>query len=356
MNARVVAVLVVLLVMLGGGAILVRSQQGAQKPPATGTLGQPLLKGLKAADVAAVSIREPKGSITLTRREDRWSIAERAEFTADLEKVKEFVVKAIELKIGQVEPIGEADRARLLLDASGTAVEFRGTDGKALARMIVGKKYFKSEPANPERALGDGRFVMLAGNDKQVFIVSDALVQASTRSADWIARAGFQAEKVKSLEVTLPDGGAWRIERSGDNADWKLDGLKAGEKLEITKANAASYSLSSIDLADVLAKDARPESTGLDKPTVVVAQTFDGLTYTLRIGKLSGDNYHAALAIEGTAKPEGKDAEERLKKINERLPREKALAGHVLMIPKSKFEDVLKQRAELLERKPDARK
>lgn len=356
MNARVVLVLVVLLVVLGGGAVLIRSQQGAQKSPATGTLGQPLLKGLKAADVAVVSIREPKGSITVTRKVDRWTIAERADFTADLEKVKEFVVKAIELKVGQVEPIGEKDRARLLLDASGTVVEFKAADGKVLAGMTVGRKYFKSEPANPEKALGDGRFVMLPGDDKQVYTVADALVQATTRSADWIAKAGFQAEKVKSLEVKLADGGAWKIERSGDNADWKLEGLKAGEKLEVTKANAASYSLSSIDLADVLAKDARPEATGLDKPTLAVAQTFDGLVYTLRIGKTAGDNIHATLEVEGTAKPEGKDAEERLKKINERLPREKALAGQVLLIPKSKLEDVLKKRAEFLARKDDARK
>ena len=59
---------------------------------------------------------------------------------------------------------------------------------------------------------------------------------------------------------------------------------------------------------------------------MVTATTLDGLTYTLKLGKLEGDNYYATLAIAGEPKPEGKDAEERLKKINERLPREKALA------------------------------
>jgi len=38
--------------------------------------------------------------------------------------VREFVLKAIELKVGQSEPIGEKDRARLNLDASGTQIEF----------------------------------------------------------------------------------------------------------------------------------------------------------------------------------------------------------------------------------------
>ena len=356
MNAKLAAALMVLLAVLGGGALLIRDQQGSQKPPATGTLGQPLLKGLKAADVAGIVIREPSSTLTLQRKEDRWTIAERGEFTADLQKVKEFVVRAIELKIGQAEPIGEKDRARLLLDAGGTTVEFKAADGKTLARLTIGKKYFKGEPANAEKALGDGRFVMLPEDEKQVFTVSDPLSQATAKAGEWISKTGFQAEKVKSLAVAGADGAAWKIERSGDNADWKLEGAKPGEKLEITRANSASYSLSNIDLADVLPKDAKPELTGLDKPATVVATTFDGLTYTLKIGRLAGDNLPATVAVEGEAKPEGKDAEERAKRLAERLPREKALQGHVLLIPKSKLDDTLRKRADLLEKKDDAKK
>ena len=97
----------------------------------------------------------------------------------------------------------------------------------------------------------------------------------------------------------------------------------------------------------------KPEDTGLDKPTVVTATTLDGLTYTLKVGKLEGDNHYASIAVAGEPKPEGKDAEERLKKINERLPREKALAQYVVLVPKSKLEDILKKRADLLAKKDE---
>lgn len=355
MNAKIAAVLVLLLVVLGGGALLVRQQDAAQKPPAAGTLGQPLLKGLKAADVASIVIREPKATLTIARKDGQWAIAERGGYAADFDKVRDFVLKALELKIGQTEPIGEKDRARLQLDDSGTAVEFLGADGKPLARFVAGRKYFKTEPEKPETARGDGRFVALPGEDKSVFIVSDPLAQASTKSADWIARAGFAAEGVKTLDYRPASGEGWKIERTGDNADWKLSPIRAGEKLEVTKANAASYSLNSIELADVAAKDVKPEETGLDKPATLVATTFDGLTYTILLGKQAGDNYYARVTVEGEPRPQGKDAEDRLKKINERLPREKALAGHVVLIAKSKFSDILKPRADLLERK-DAKK
>lgn len=355
MNAKIAAVLVLLLVVLGGGALLVRQQGAAQRPAASGTLGQPLLKGLKAADVTSIVIREPKATLTLARKGEQWTIAERAGYPADFDKVRDFVLKALELKIGQTEPLGEKDRARLQLDASGTAVEFLGADGKPLARYIAGKKYFKTEPEKPETARGDGRFILLPENGNTVVIVSDPLAQASTKSADWIARPGFGAEGVKSLDYRPVAGEGWKIERAGDNADWKLTPLKPGEKLEVTKANAASYSLNNIELVDVAAKDLKPEDSGLDKPITLVAATFDGLTYTIRLGRLAGDNYYAQVAVAGEPKPEGKDAADRLKKLNERLPREKALADHVVLIAKSKFGDILKTRPDLLERK-DAKK
>jgi len=355
-NARLALALVALLALIGGGALLARKQADSQKPADAAMLDQPLLKGLQASQIAAIAIRQPKGAITITKKGERWVIAERDGFPADFDKVRDFVLKAIALKIGQAEPIADKDRARLLLDASGTAIEFLGADGKPLARFTAGKKYFKDEPEHPERAIGDGRYVSLPGDEKQVIVIADPLTQASTRTADWISRTGFEVEKVKTLDVRDATGADWKIERSGDNADWKLAGMRGSEKLDTSKANAAAYTFARLDLADVAPKDAKPEDTGLAKPAIVTATTFDGLSYTLKLGKLEGDNYYATLAIAGEPKPEGKDAEERLKKINERLPREKALAAYVLLMQKSKLEDILKKRADLLVKKEEKKK
>jgi hypothetical protein len=284
-------------------------------------------------------------------------IAERAGFPADLDKVRDLVVTAVELKVGQSEPISEKDRARLKLDDSGTQLEFRGADGKPLARLAIGAKFFKREPENRERAIGDGRFVQVAGDAKTVYVVSDPLTLASAKSADWIRRTGFAAEKVKTMAVALAGGEKWRIERPGDNANWKLTPMRAGEKLDVIRANSASYSLNNVALADVAAPGAKPADTGLDRPFAsIVATTFDGLTYTVKLGKQAGENYHAAVAVAGDAKASGPDAAERQKKIAERLPAEKALAAHTLLIARSVFEDILKKRADLLEKKASGKK
>ncbi len=333
MNARVAAILLVLLVVLGGGALLYYNQERARRPQNVATLGRTLLQDLRIADVASIRIVEPKSALTVQRRDEGWTIAERDGFPADLARVREFVLKLAALKVGQSEPIGEKDRARLNLDASGTQVELGNAEGKPLASLTVGKKYWKREPENPEKTPADGRFVGVPGDPKHVVLVSDALAQASTRTADWIDRTSFQVEKVKTLEVRPPDGGGYRIERAADNADWKLEGLRPGEKVDTGRANAASYSLSLLELADVAPKGAA--NTGLDKPTLINATTLAGRAYSIKVGRLDGENYYVSFQSSG----------------QEEKPREKLLSQHVLLIPKAKLEDTLKKRDELVEKK-----
>jgi len=289
MNARFALILVVLLAVLGGAAVLFYQQERGRQAGNVGTLGQPVLKSLQAAEVASIRIVEPKSTLTVLRKDERWVIPERGGFPADVGKVREFVLQALSLKVGQSEPIGDKDRARLNLDASGTQVEFGNAEGKALATLT------------------------------------------------------FQVEKVKTLELRYPDGGGWRIERDGDNADWRLAGLRPGEKLDVTKANAASYSLSLLELADVAPKDV--SDTGLDKPTTIEATTLDGLAYSIKVGKLAGDNYYVSFTSSGAPAKDDKNVDLR-----------KLLSQHVLLLPKAKLEDTLKKRPEMLETKDDAKK
>jgi hypothetical protein len=348
LSARVVAILAVLLVALGGAALLYRHQEAARGPDNAAALGRVPFKDLKAADITAVRIVEPKASLTLQRKDERWVLAERADFPADVSKVREFVLKVIGLKIAQSEPLGEKDRARLNLDASGTRIEFLNSKNESLGVLVIGRKYFKREVENPDRALGDGRFVALPAEAGTAYLVGDPLTQANAKSAEWIDRTSFQVEKVKTLEVRTPAGGGYRIERSGDNADWKLAGLKPGEKLDVSRANAASYSLQLLELADVAPKDA--PDTGLDKPTLVDATTLDGLSYAIKVGKLVGENYYVTFTSAGTPKVDEKSKDKEQAKAADKAAREKALSPHVLLIPKSKLEDTLKPRAELLEK------
>jgi len=342
MSRRHAAILLALLVALGGGALFYRHAQRAREAPQAGVLGQPLMRGLTLADMASLRIVAPSATLTLARAGDTWTIVERGGFPADIAKLRGFLLRVIELKIGQSEPIGESDRARLGLLApgkgagAGTLLEFLSAEGKPLARLLVGKKYFKRAPDDPAAALADGRFVLLPDKPDAAYVVSDPLLQATAASAAWIDATGVRVGKVKSLELRSADGSRWRIERAGETTPWKLDGARRGEKLDVTKANAASYSLSLLSLADVAPDSLGAAQAGFDKPSATIdAATLAGLDYRFTLGALQGDDYYVRLSVAGAQVPES----------------DQQLARHTLLIDKSKFEDVLKKRAELLEKK-----
>ena len=78
--------------------------------------------------------------------------------------------------------------------------------------------------------------------------------------------------------------------------------------------------------------------TGLDRPVLIEATTLEKAVYSIKVGNLVKDNYYVTFTASGV-KPDAKDA-----------ARVKLLEQHVLLIPKSKLEDTLKKRAELLEK------
>ena len=204
---------------------------------------------------------------------------------------------------------------------------------------------------------------------KTVLVVSDPLAQVSTQTARWIDRSGIAAEDVKTLELRMADGEHWKISRENPDATWTIDGeIPPGQQVAVTKANAASYSMSLLEIEDVAASDLTAAQSGLDKPSIVTATTFAGLTYTLKVGKLIDGKYPVTVSIEGepnkarAPKANESDADkakndkafaENLKKLEARLAREKALVGRVLLIEKIKLDDILEKRAHFLEKKEE---
>ncbi len=431
MNKGIAVILALLALVMGVGAIVTLRDQGATTPAAgSSNLGQPLLQ-LKAAEVARITIRAPQATLTLEKKNERWVINERGGFAADLDKVSELVVKAIELKTGQVEAIGENERARMQLGApvpaaaapsssapssaegAATALVFAGTDGKTLAELWLGKKYFKTAPeGDATKAQGDGRYVMLPADPARVVVVADPLKQASSNASDWIAREGVVVDNIKSLEVKLPEGG-YRIERALLETPWQLDGgsakpakpaaaaAKAGSPLanstaasstaasnpaagpgssatagglDQSRANNASFALAKLDLEDIAAPDtAAGSGTAADKTGDIIASTFDGIDYRIKVGSLEGTRYRVQITVQGdisrpapsappNEKPEDKTKREKAfaeqtAALNARIAREKALGPFTLLMAKTKFDEVLKPReAMLVQEKKDAKK
>jgi len=160
----------------------------------------------------------------------------------------------------------------------------------------------------------------------------------------------------------------WKIVRDAAASPWKLAEAKPGEELDNAKASALASPFSYAAFADVMAPDAVAAETGLDKPAVATMETFDGFIYTLKIGKLIGENYPVLVSVTATLpkertpgpdeKPEDKaklDQEFQTKQtqLAEKLAKEQKIENRPYLIGKTTIEQLLKERSALMaEKKP----
>jgi hypothetical protein len=363
-------VLAALVVLVAGGAGVAWWKRSAYEVPDT-RVGQRLLEGLQVDEVAQVDVADAQGTVTLVRGERGWSVKERGGFPADIEPIRDLLVKLQELKVVQAEGLTDAVRPRMQLAApgagakpeeTGTLVELKARDGKSVAKLVLGKQAMK-EARGPGLGMGipSGRYVWVAADPQRVSVVSEPFASVAAKPQDWLAKELLRLERPKSLIVAGPDGRErWSVSKASEASDWKLAG--AG-KFNTGRAQDAASALYGLRIADAAAGVSDADA-GLDKPTLVRATTFEGWTYEVRIGKPApGGRRYVKTGITGAApetrtpaadeKPEDKEKNEkaftdRKELLAAKLAREKAVAGQTVLVESSSLEPLLRDRAALL--------
>jgi hypothetical protein len=368
--------LAVLVILAAAGAAVVLSDRSAWTA-AGSRAGQKAIPDLRLSEVAEIAIRDSSGELHLVRGETGWSVRERAGFAADTDRIGALLVKLAELKIVQSEPLPESQRARLDLlepkdkaQGAGTLIEMNDAKGGPLGRLLLGKKIVKSPPV-ASLSRGDteatGRYLAAGGDSGTLLAVGESLTEVESKPDQWLVKDLLRADGAKSISASKDGKRRWSVMRETESADWKFAGSK--EKPDLQKATDLASSLGWVNLVDVVA-DPKAD-TGLDHAIVIKAETFDGLSYTLKIGKPVGDNYYVGIAVGGEprkartpAKGEktedkakkDKEFDEYRKKLVEKLDREKKLERWVYLVAKNGVDPLLRDRAQLMPEKKKAAK
>ena len=138
--------------------------------------------------------------------------------------------------------------------------------------------------------------------------------------------------------------------------------------MDQSKAKQLASAIGNISsFVDVLAADAKPETTGLDKPTTFTVMTEDGFTYVLKVGKEMDEHYPLTVVVSASIpttrasakeeKAEGKtklDKEFQIKReaLEKKLAKEQGFEGRPFLIAKFSVEQLEKNWADLLAPKP----
>lgn len=369
---HVLILLALVLVVGGAGVYMFKRDTDAWRGP-DARLGKKVLPELDVSQIAHIHIRHKKDELNIVNQDGVWRVQERDGFPADPALISELTFKAREWKIVQSEPISEAQRPRVdvappdAAEGASTLLEFRDQSGKALATLYLGKKHLGKPPLQVkgfDKGQPDGRYLLVGKDPETVLVVADPMNNVEPKAEKWLAKDFAKVDRIKRLKVdTGNPATSYELTRAQEAGDWVLTGVRADQTNPSAAVSAtnALYTLAFVDVAPGL----KPEK--LEKPTVIIAETFDGWNYTIRTAPKPGDDAHVyfAIAVTGEAtrtervpmkdeKPEDKEKrdkehEERFKRLEAQLAREKSFADRVFVVERKPLAPVLRERARFIE-------
>ena len=379
MKGKHLLILLLLVAVLGYAGYHVQKGNQSSWSESSGSGSGGKVVDFQLNDVTHIQVKTASAGLNLVKKNEEWTVQERGDYPANFEQVSGLLRKLWDLKTVQEVKAGPSQRPRLELgepgkgEGSGTLVELKDKEGKNLTALLIGKKHMRNSDAGPMGGMGgfpSGRYVAPFGDNTKISLVSETLEEIEPQPERWLRKDFVKIENPKSISLSgQTEAMRWTVTRESATADWKLADAKPEEELDKSKVSQFATLFSSPTFKDVLAADAKPEETGLDKPTTATIETFDGFTYVVKIGKLTNEAYPVQIAVSANLakertpgkdeKPEDKtkldeEFKTKQKQLEEKLAAEKKFEQRAYLLEKYTVEPLLKDRAALLaEKKPD---
>ncbi len=245
---------------------------GRNPEPSGESNGGPLIPGMKAAvnDVQTLRIIGPGDQtlVTLDRAEKNWTVGERAGYPADIEKVREYLLRLADSSLLEGKTSTESLYAKLGVEdvksaeATGARIELDGL--KAPVKLVVG---------NYNAQAGGGTFVR-RNDEAQTWLAKGTLIPEK-QAVNWLdkALADVPSSRIKQVEVTQAGSTLRAHKQTPADANFQIDGVPRGRQLKSAfEGNALAGVLSGLRFDDVRASAGFP----IDADNALVQTRFTG--------------------------------------------------------------------------------
>lgn len=389
MKNKQLPILLAVLAVSGGAAIWKYKQRASAIGEVPAEVGKDVLKDFRAADVAAITLKDSTSEAVIEKKDGKWVVPSRDSFPAAADQVRTLIDEAFGMKIGEMQRAGASQMGTIKLkspadsappEETGTLVSFRDDAGKDIASLIAGKilsasgdspSEFSMSPQGPKT-----QYLKLMGMDGFVIKAREGFNSLQTDPKAWLDKTDFI--KISSIRNVTVTGAApeesWQIFRETDGGELKLDTPAEGEEFDPAKAAGVGSAFSFVQFADVLpAADAA--KAAMDKPVrTAVITTFDNYTYHVKVGAAEGENYYFSYSVDAkfdetrpppAPKADGtpSETEEQKKAADEafvksleekktKLKAQQANASRIFLVAKSSLEPILKKRKDYMKDKP----
>jgi hypothetical protein len=229
------------------GAFYLSSQRNLRPDTLGGPLFPTLAPELDTVTDVSITKGSPTPAVTLHKTGAQWSVAERADYPADVAKLRRLLRSLGDAKVVEEKTSDPANYPIIGVEdptkpgASGVEVSVAAKDGKYA--LIVGKP------------VGEGTFARRVGESKSYAVEPALSVEAEPRS--WIETRliDIPSSSIQSIEFKPATGPGYTLRRLKPKEDgFALDQVSAGRKPLDAKALAPSAStLSGLTAEDVAA-------------------------------------------------------------------------------------------------------
>lgn len=256
--------------------------------------GQHFFPGLmeKVNDVSELIVTAQTGTITIMRKGESWTVKEKHNYPANMEKIRESVVGLGELKILEAKTKKPELYKKLGLEdieAEGsvsTGVTLKDDAGGTMADAIVGKQ----QPS--KGSLGQDEVYIRKPGDPQTWLVLGKFSVEKIPS-EWLDKDFLEIEpkRVRRVNITHPGNAKLTLEKQNpDGSDFTVVNLPDGK--EVQSQFAVNNVVSTV--TSLLLDDVKPQSeVSFDDKAAVTAtfQTFDGLEGTVKLLRKDEKSY-----------------------------------------------------------------
>jgi Domain of unknown function (DUF4340) len=398
MNKRQVIILWAIALSLGGAVAAVKFSQNTSTRSATNRSShQTLFEKFPATDISTVEVQGLTHLVTLTKKDGKWLVGERDNYPANNTYVNDLIRTVGELKVITGMEAGPSFAPRFGMDPTATKAEDRGLTatfkdaaGQEVAKVSLGKNISSGSAAPAMMGMGEeggsvGRYIRNHADESGFYATSEMFPSVTDEIKRWLAAGFINPEKIKSISVTKPGKteADWTLTRETEEAAFTLQGATATEVLNPTVASPLETLLAYANFVDVVPAKQVAERSAEGKRTATVV-TFEGFQYTLQItpskpGTVAPappapgmeapatDNFLVTVEVSADLPKERKKADaekpedaktkdaafaDRIKALNEKLIKEKALAGVTFELAKSTIVALLNNRTMLTSKTP----
>jgi hypothetical protein len=280
MSRRRFLVLLCAALLVLAGALYLATQREQSQPTAGAALLPSLANELNTITGLTVRKGSATPSVTLHRTGEQWTVAERADYPADVAKIRRLLLALRDARIVEEKTADPARFAAIGVEdpldpaAAGAEVTVLAPGGNH--EVIVGKP------------VGEGNFVRRAG-ENQAYSVEPA-ISVETEPRLWIDSRllELQTALIQSVEVKPITGPAYSLHRlnPADNT-YRLDGVPAGRKaLESAALAPSPTTFTGVSADDV----AQASAVDFGQASQVVVTLSDGNVVTLT-GTVAGSKH-----------------------------------------------------------------